>query len=61
MMKKLYEKSEITFAILWIVVYTVRIGNLRRLGDDSPVLMISLIVVCALMFLCVRALGTVEY
>lgn len=61
MMKKLYEKSEITFAILWIVIYTVCIGNLRRLGDDSPVLMISLIVICALMFLCVRALGTMEY
>ena len=61
MMKKLYEKSELTFAILWIVIYTVCIGNLRRLGDDSPVLMISLIVICALMFLCVRALGTMEY
>ena len=61
MMKKLYEKSEITFAILWIVIYTFCIGNLRRLGDDSPVLMISLIVICALMFLCVRALGTMEY
>ena len=41
-MKKLYEKSEITFAIMWIIIYTVCMGNLRRLGDDSPVLMISL-------------------
>ena len=55
MMKKLYEKSEITFAILWIVVYTVCIGNLRRLGDDSPVLMISLIVICALWAMTARS------
>ena len=60
-MKKLYEKSEITFAIMWIIIYTVCMGNLRRLGDDSPVLMISLIVVSALMFLCVRITGTMEY
>ena len=60
-MKKLYEKSEITFAILWIVIYTVCIGNLRRLGDDSPILMTGLIAVCALMFLCVRITGTIEY
>ncbi len=60
-MRKLYEKSEITFAILWIVIYTVCMGNLRRLGDDSPILMIGLIVICALMFLCVRITGTAEY
>ncbi len=60
-MKKLYEKSEITFAILWIVIYTVCVGNLRRLGDDSPILMIGLIVVCALLFLCVCITGTMEY
>lgn len=60
-MKKLYEISEITFAIMWIVIYTLCIGNLRRLGDDSPVLMIALIVVSALMFLCVRITGTMEY
>ena len=60
-MKKLYEKSEITFAILWIIIYTFCIGNLRRLGDDSPILMISLIVICALMFLCVRITKTMEY
>ena len=60
-MKKLYEKSEITFAILWIVIYTVSIGNLRRLGDDSPVLMAALILLCGLMFLAVRLTGTTEY
>ena len=60
-MNKLYKKSELTFAILWIVIYTVCMGNLRRLGDDSPILMVGLIVICALMFLCVRTTGTMEY
>ena len=60
-MKKLYEKSEITFAILWIVIYTVCVGNLRSLGDDSPILMSALIAISALMFLCVRITGTMEY
>ena len=60
-MKKLYEKSEITFAILWIVIYTVCIGNLRTLGDDSPILTAAVIAICALMFLCVRITGTTEY
>lgn len=60
-MKKLFEKSELGFAILWIVIYTVCMGNLRRLGDDSPILMIALIVLCLLMFLCVRITGTMEY
>ncbi len=59
-MKKLYEKSEITFAILWIVLYTVSMGNLRNLGDDSPYMTAGLIVISALMFLFVwknRLLG----
>ncbi len=35
-MKKLYEKSEISFAVLWIVIYVVVMGNLRKnFGDDS--------------------------
>ena len=60
-MKKLHEKSEIGFAILWIVIYTVCIGNLRRLGDDSPILMIALIVISGLLFMCVRVTGTTDY
>jgi len=28
-MKKLFEKSEITFAIIWIIIYVVGIGNLQ--------------------------------
>ena len=53
-MKKLYEKSEITIAIFWIVLYTVSMGILRNLGDDSPYMMIGLIVISVLMFLFVR-------
>ena len=56
-MKKLYEKSEITFAILWIVLYTVGMGNLRSLGDDSPYMMAGLIVISAAMFLFVKLNG----
>ena len=60
-LKKLYRKHELACAIFWIVLYTVCIGNLRSLGDDSPVLMIGLIAVCALMCLFVRLTGTTEY
>ena len=35
-MKKLYDKSEITFAIVWIVIYTVGMGTLQNnFGLDS--------------------------
>ncbi|MCR4893240.1 MAG: CPBP family intramembrane metalloprotease [Eubacteriales bacterium] len=54
-MKKLYVKSEITFAIFWIVLYTVGMGNLRNLGDDSPWMMAGLIVISAAMYLFVRS------
>ena len=60
-MKKFHEKSEISFAILWIVIYTVCMGNLRRLGDDSPILMTGLLILCVLLFLCVRITGTMGY
>lgn len=59
-MKKLYEKSEITFAILWIVVYTVSMGNLRNLVDDSLWMMLGLIVFSVLMFLFVWKNGLME-
>ena len=48
-LKELYRKHELAFAIFWIVLYTVCMGNLRRLGDDSPILMIGLIVISSLM------------
>ena len=59
-MTKLYKKSEILFAIFWIVLYTVSMGNLRNLGDDSPYMMIGLIVISALMFLFVWKNGLLE-
>ncbi len=59
-MKKLYEKSEIAFAIFWIVLYSVSMGTLRSLGDDSPYMTIGLIVISVLMFLFVRKNGLKE-
>ncbi|MBR2823124.1 MAG: CPBP family intramembrane metalloprotease [Clostridia bacterium] len=59
-MKKLYEKSEIIFAIFWIVVYTVSMGNLRNIGDDSPYMTIGLIVISVLMFLFVWKNGLMK-
>lgn len=59
-MSKLYEKSEITFAIFWIVIYTVSMGNLRNLGDDSPWMTAGLIVISALMLLFVCRNGLTE-
>lgn len=38
-MKKLYEKSELWFAILWIIAYCVIAGTVRgNFGDDSVVM-----------------------
>ena len=59
-MKKFYEKSEILFAVFWIVLYTVPIGTLRNLGDDSPYMMIGLLVISLLMFLFVWKNGLLE-
>lgn len=60
-LKELYRKHEFAFAIFWIVLYTVCIGNLRSFGDDSPFLMTALIVISLLMFLFVRLTGTTAY
>lgn len=54
-MKKLYEKSEITFAILWIVIYTVGMGTLQNnFGLDSLWQLLGLIVISAAIFLFVK-------
>ena len=50
-MTKIYKKSEITFAIFWIVLYTVSMGFLRNLGDASPFMMVGLVVISGLMLL----------
>ncbi len=45
-MKKLYEKSEIWFAIIWIIIYVVVMGNLRNnFGDASPYSFLGLLVI----------------
>ena len=59
-MKKLYDRSEITFAILWIVLYTVSMGTLRNLGDDSPWMLLGLIVISAAMYWFVRKYSLTE-
>lgn len=59
-MKKFYDRSEILFAVFWIVLYTVSMGNLRNLGDNSPYMMIGLIVISVLMFLFVWKNGLLE-
>ena len=57
-MKKLYEKSEISFAILWIVIYTVGMGTLKgNFGLDSLWQMLGMIVISAAMFLFVKRNG----
>ena len=58
-MKKLYEKSEILFAIFWIVLYTVSMASLRNLGDDSPYMTAGLIVISLLMLLFLRRNGLI--
>ena len=60
-MTKLYQKSEITFAILWIVIYTVGMGTLQNIfGFDSPWHMLGLIVISAAIILFVEKNGLME-
>jgi hypothetical protein len=59
-MMKLYQKSELTFAIACIVGYTVVAGNLRTLGDDSPAMAIGLIAIALVLLLFVRKNGLLE-
>ena len=59
-MTKIYQKNELTAALLWIALYTVSMSFLRNLGDDSPYMMIGLIVLSVLMILFVRKNGLME-
>ena len=48
-MRKLYEKDEIWFAVLWILVYCFALNPIRgNLGDDSIWMTIVLLVIAAL-------------
>ncbi len=43
-MRKLYEKKEILFAIIWIVIYCVVLGTIRGdLGDESIYMLLALV------------------
>ena len=47
-MRKLYEKKEILFAVLWIVLYCVVLSSLKgELGNDSIWTLVALIVFSA--------------
>ena len=47
-MRRLYEKKEILFAVLWIVAYCVILGTIRgNFGDDSIAMLIALLVFTA--------------
>lgn len=47
-MRKLYEKNEVLFAVLWIVLYCVIVGTVRgNFGDESGVQMLVLIAFAA--------------
>ena len=60
-MKRLYEKSEIWFAVLWIIVYVVAMGNLRaNFGDESPLTLLTLAVLTALLLIFILRNGLRE-
>lgn len=49
-MKKFYEKSEIWFAVVWIIIYVVVMGNLRNnFGDESPYTLLGLVAIAAVL------------
>lgn len=60
-MKKLYEKSEISFAILWIVIYIVGMGTLKNnFGLESLWHVLGLLVISGGMLLFVFQNGLAE-
>lgn len=61
MLKRLYERSEIGFAIAWIVTYVVVIGSLRgNCGDESPALLLGMVGFTLTSVLFLRATNTWE-
>ena len=59
-MKQFYDRNELTFAIVCIVIYVVVFGNLRTLGDDNPYTVIGLLLMALAMYLFVRSNGLME-
>lgn len=51
-MKKFYEKSEIWFAVMWIIIYVVGMGTLRQnFGDDSIFSLLGLLAIATVITL----------
>ncbi len=49
-MKKFYEKSEIWFAVAWIIIYVLVMGNLRNnFGDESLYSMLAVLVIAVVL------------
>lgn len=49
-MKKLYEKSEIWFAVAWIIIYVVVMGNMRgNFGDESLYSMLAVLAIAGVL------------
>lgn len=49
-MKKLYEKSEIWFAVMWIITYVVVMGNIRNnFGDESLYSILGLLAIAVVL------------
>lgn len=60
-MKKFYEKSEIWFAIAWIIIYVTVMGNARNLfGDESPCSMLGLLAIAAVLTVFIVRNGLTE-
>ncbi len=60
-MKKLYEKNDLLFALLWIAVYCVVSIPVRgALGDESPVMLAALAAIAAGIVLLIRKFGLEE-
>ena len=57
-MIKLYEKDEVLFAVLWIVIYClVSIPIRGQLGDESPFMLLGLIAIAAAVTVLIRQWG----
>ena len=60
-MNNLYKKNELSFAILWIVIYAVGMGTLQsNFGLDSLWHMLGLVVISAAIYLFVKKNGLLE-
>lgn len=59
-MMKLYQKSELYFALAVIGVYVFVFGTLRSLGDDSPYMAVALLLFSGLLFVFCKGNGLME-